>query len=440
MFKMNKLVASMSLATATLIAQNVQAAGFALNDHSATASGAALAGAAASDQDISFSFWNPALLTNANADGITLYVSGAAIFANMDVSVNSAADPLGNDMMPTASAPGSVVGTSFVPSIYLAIPVAEKTVLGAALNVPFGLAGDYDDNWAGRYHSAETSIQDISLSFSAAHQIADWVSVGASIQVHSVTVQLDAETTDFAAGGSIDGDGYGNLEADDIAYGYALGAQFTPAEGTRIGIGYRSEIDILAEGEGKYTNVGNTLVNEGVDNAGLKSENTLPSVLTLGLEQEFAGKFTFGATAMLTGWSSMEELRIKFDPGADNNTQPDSLLTFGFEDQWFYSLGLTYEHSDKITLRGGYAYDNSPLTDTYRSARTPDGDRQWFSFGGTYNLSETSSIVAAYTYVLVDDVNLNRDGSLDEDASRGTVNADYETNAHVLSVAFNTRF
>ena len=164
MFKMNKLVASMSLATATLIAQNVQAAGFALNDHSATASGTALAGAAASNQDISFSYWNPALLTN--ADELTLYVSGAAIFANMDVDVNSAKGPAGNDL---TGGPGSVLDSSFIPSIYLAIPVNDKTVLGVTLNAPFGLAGDYDDDWAGRYHSAQTSIQDSALSFSAAY-------------------------------------------------------------------------------------------------------------------------------------------------------------------------------------------------------------------------------------------------------------------------------
>ena len=438
MFKMNKLVASISLATATLIAQNAQSAGFSLNDHSATASGSALAGAAASDQDISFSYWNPALLSN--ADEITLYVSGAIIMANMDVSVNSSTDPLGNDLTATASSPGSVLDTSFIPSIYLAVPVADKTVLGVALNVPFGLAGDYDDNWAGRYHSAKTSIEDIALSFSAAQEITDWVSVGASVQVHSVTVLLDAETTDFAGGQSINGDGYGSLEADDIAYGYALGAQFTPTKGTRIGIGYRSEIDILAEGDATYTNTGTLLTSLGVDNAGLASENTLPSILSFGLEQDFAEKFTFGATAMLTGWSSMPELRIQFEPGADGITQPDSVLTFGFEDQWFYSAGLSYKHSDTLTLRTGYAYDSSPVTDAYRSARTPDGNRQWLSFGGTYKLSTTSSIVAAYTYVLVDDASVVRTGSLSEDASRGTLNADYETSAHVLSVAFNTRF
>lgn len=438
MFKYTKLVASMTIASATILAQNLQAAGFSLNDQSATASGNALAGAAASNTDISYSYWNPALLTNATET--TLYISGALIVPKMDVTVNSAQDPNNNDMTATATDSGNVVDTTLVPSIYLAVPVSNKTVLGVSLNVPFGLSGDYDDGWAGRYHSAESSIQDIALAFSAAHKFSDWFSLGASFQVHSAEVQLDAETTDFAAGGSVNGDGYGSLKGDDIAYAYSVGFTLNPTDSTRIGVGYRSEVELVADGEAKYTNIGNTLKALGVDNAGLQSENTLPSVLSFGLEQDLTDKLTFGASAILTGWSSMQELRIEFEPGADNNTQPDSVLTFGFEDQWFYSVGLTYDYSDNLVLRTGYAIDYSPVTDQYRSARTPDGDRQWLAFGGTYQYSDTTQIIASYSYILIDDVTVNRDGNLAEDASRGSFNADYESNAHVVSIALNTSF
>ena len=137
---------------------------------------------------------------------------------------------------------------------------------------------------------------------------------------------------------------------------------------------------------------------------------------------------------MRTGWGSMDELRIDFD-----STQSDSVLTFNFEDQWFYSAGLTYEHSDKLTLRTGIAMDNSPVTDEYRSARTPDGDRKWLSFGGTYSFNDMTSATFAYTRVSVDDVTVNRSGNSD-DTARGNLNADYKTSADVFSLAVNTTF
>ncbi len=443
MFKFKKSAVAMAMASTSLFAQHSFAAGFALNDHSASASGNALAGAAASQRDISTTFWNPAHFVNTK--DMNLYASGAIIIPNMDVTVNSAQDPAGNDMTAGSSSPGDVVDPSLVPSIYFALPVGENTVLGAAFNAPFALAGEYDDDWAGRYHSTGTSIQDLSLSFSAAHRINEYVAIGLSGQIHSIEVQLDAATTDFSAGQSSNGDGDASLKADDIAFGYALGVQVNPVEGTRIGLGYRSEVDILAEGKAKYKNTPPILKNAlGVDNADIQSENTLPSVMSLGFEQDIGEKFTLGATAMYTKWSQTDSLVIVFDEGADNKTQPDSVLTFGFDDEWFYSLGLTYDHSEKLTFRGGIAVDNSPVKDQFRSARTPDGDRNWLSFGSTYDLSENSSLVASYTYVMIDDVTVDRkaqsDGGLEEDASRGSLNADYETNAHVLSVAYNVKF
>lgn len=435
MFKYNKITISLCLASATLFSQQILAAGFALNDHSATASGNALAGAAASDQDISFSFWNPSLLTNASEP--TLYISGAIVAPKMDVTVNSASDPAGNSLSGDA---GDVVSPTLVPAIYYALPVTNDTVLGVSLNVPFGLSGDYENDWAGRYHSAETSVSDIALSFSVANQLTPWLSVGASVQLHSATFKLDSALTDFAGGKSAKGDGYASLEGDDIGAGYSVGFTIEPIRGTRIGAGYRSEVDMTIEGETSYSNVGNTLKGLGVDQAYFYSENTLPSVLSFGFEQRLTDTLTLGATAIKTGWSSMDELRIIFDVGDDNVKQPDSVLTFGFDDAWFYSAGLTYKYSDALILRTGYAQDNSPIKEKFRSARTPDGDRQWLSFGGTYHFSKTFNMTTAYTYVLIDDASVVRDGSLPEDASRGRLNADYETVAHVLSLSVNKAF
>ncbi|WP_086479371.1 OmpP1/FadL family transporter [Oceanospirillum sanctuarii] len=440
MIKKQLLASSIKLALFTLgsglTAQQASAAGFALNDHSATASGNALAGAAASNQDISFSFWNPALFSNAK--GVELYASGALVMPSMDVTVNSASDPGGNTL--SGKAPNDVVNPTLVPSVYFALPVTSSTTLGASLNVPFGLSGKYGKDWAGRYHSAETAVQDIALSLSLAQKLGGWGAVGASVQVHKGSVLLASSLTDFSGGNSSSGDGYAELEADDIAYAYSIGIALEPIDGTRIGVGYRSDVEYTFEGDADYTNVSPTLAALGVDEAYLFDELSFPSVLTMSLEQDLGERLTLGATAMKTGWGVLDEMRIAFAPGDDGIKQPDSVLTFNFEDQWFYSTGLTYEYSDQLTLRGGYAQDNSPAKEAYRSARTPDGDRQWVSLGGSYKFAGGSELTAAYTYVMIDDVSVVRDGSLSEDASRGKLDADYETSANVFSLAYNMSF
>lgn len=428
-FKISFMAASVAMAS------SVYSAGFSLNDQSATASGNALAGAAASGENISFSFWNPALLLNAKQT--SLYLSGAYVVPSMDASVTLAqdADSAGGNDLTASSATRSSdsVDDAFIPSIYFAKPLSDKTVAGVSLNVPFGLSGDYGDDWAGRFHATETSIEDIALSFSLAHQVTDKLSVGASAQLHQAEVVLASAvgSTNATYGG--EGDGY--IEADATGYGFSLGALFEPVKGTRIGLGYRSEVEFDFEGDVTYSDISSVLAASLVD-ASVSDSLVFPSVLTISLDQTLTKKLRLGLTAMQTGWGSIDELRVDFD-----SDQPDSVLTLNFEDQWLYSVGLTYEYSEKLVLRTGLAIDSSPVTDEYRSARTPDGDRKWVSLGGTYDFNNMTSATFAYTYVMIDDVSVSRDGSLTEDdAARGTFDADYESSAHVLSVALNMSF
>ncbi|WP_421851533.1 OmpP1/FadL family transporter [Marinomonas sp.] len=433
LFRASLVAASVAAAT------SAYSAGFALNDHSATASGKALGGVAASNEDISASFWNPALF--ANAKETTVYVSGAYVMPSMDVTVESANSADVNGAAAGGTAPlgtkstNDSVNKTLVPSVYFAKPLNEKTVAGISLNVPFGLSGDYGQDWAGRFHATETGIQDIALSFALAHKLNNWVTLGASVQIHKAEVILESAVgTPISQAG---GEGIGRIEADDTSYGYSLGVALEPKKGTRIGVGYRSKVDFDFKGDVKYTGVSAGLAKNGkLSNADVTDSITFPSLLSFGYEQDLSPKLMLGVSAIKTGWGVMDGINIKFE---NPSTQKNSVLTFGFEDQWMYSAGLTYAYSDKLTLRTGVAMDNSPVTDKYRSARTPDGDRKWISVGGTYDFNDMTSANFAFTHIMIDDVSVNRSG-LTEDAARGTLKADYSSSANVVSVGVNMAF
>ena len=428
MFKASLVAVSVAAASSAF------SAGFTINDQSATASGSALSTAAASSEDISFSYWNPALLLNAKTK--TFYINGAYVMPKQDVTNISATDPLSSKVSVKGSSSNTdAVDNSAIPSLYYAMPISDKTVFGVSFNAPYGLSGDYGDDWSGRFHATETSLQDIALSFSLAQRVNKWFSAGASVQVHQADVTLGSAVGTTASAAY--GEGIGKIDADATGYGYSLGVLITPLEGTRIGIGYRSKVDFDFEGSVKYTGVSNNLKNAyGLVDAGVSDSLTFPDMWIISLEQQLVPKLKLGLSAIYTGWSSMRDgLNIDYD-----SKQSNSVLTFGFEDQWMYSAGLTYDYSEKLILRTGVSLDNSPATDEYRSARTPDGDRKWYSVGATYNINDASSATFAYTYVDVKDVSINRDGSLTEDSSRGHYSADYKSSANVVSLAYNMSF
>jgi len=438
MFKKTKLVAGIALATATLISQQISAAGFAVNEQSATASGTALAGNAASDTDISFSYWNPALF--ANATETTLYINGSYVMPSVDMSnqtANNAALSAYGVTVSSTEGSSDPSESATIPSIYLAVPINAKTVLGVSLNVPFAISSDYDDDWAGKYHATKTELQDISLSLSAAYRVNDWVDVGASIQAHSTSMTLEAEVIDFDSS-SGDG-GYGSQELeDDLSFGWSVGIAMEPKPGTRIGVGYRSEVKVNQEGEVDFTDMSSTAeTNLGTVDSDITADNTLPSLLTLSLEQELTDDLTLGLTAMRTGWSSVQELNIDYDD--DTTSLGNSVVTLNYKDVWFYSVGLTYDYSEDLILRTGYALDNSPSDPDNLSARAPGSDRQWLTFGGTYNVSESTQVMFSYIRLTSDSATVDKDGT-GEDSSRGSFSADYDISANIVALAVNTSF
>ena len=58
---------------------------------------------------------------------------------------------------------------------------------------------------------------------------------------------------------------------------------------------------------------------------------------------------------------------------------------------------------DKLSLRGGVAYDETPVSDAYRTPRIPDGARTWIAVGGQYRAVRQSAIDFGYAHLFVED-------------------------------------
>ena len=121
-----------------------------------------------------------------------------------------------------------------------------------------------------------------------------------------------------------------------------------------------------------------------------------------------------------------KEIRIDFA-----NADPDSVEDFSWDDTRFWSIGAEYKLSDAFTIRGGYAYDETPTTFATRTPRLPDEDRRWYSLGLTWNMSEHVEINASYTRIEPDSPKV---GIIDA-ANRHTLFGDYDSNVNLFGVS-----
>ena len=141
-------------------------------------------------------------------------------------------------------------------------------------------------------------------------------------------------------------------------------------------------------------------------------------------------KLTLLADITWTGWSSFDELRIKYA----NTNQPDSATTESWDDTFRYSIGLDWQYSNKIKLRTGLAYDQTPIPDAeHRTPRVPGNDRTWLSFGGTYNINDAFTVDIGYSHLFVSNTSINNTFESSQPALAATLKGSYEASVDILS-------
>ena len=381
------------------------AAGFALVEQNVSGLGNAYAGQAASAQDASTIFFNPA--------GMTLLPDRQLVVAGH--LIKPSAEFTGTVSPAIGGGDGGDAGDwAFVPNAYFAYRVSPDIHLGGGLTAPFGLKTEYDADWIGRYQAIKSEVKTINLNPSIAYKVSETLSLGAGLNIQWIEAELTNRIPVY--GGPLV-----TIKGDDYGWGYNLGAlwQVTPA--TRIGLSYRSEVDYTLEG--KSSTSGPVV---GFLDGPITAEVTLPDSASLSVFYKLSPQWDLLADVTWTGWSDFDDLPIE---GTINKTSPEN-----WKDILRYSLGVTWHMSDKLSWRGGVAYDEAPVSDIDRTPRIPDGARTWVAVGGQYRLSQQSLIDFGYAHLFVNDPGLQSDDN------GTTLNGVYDSRVDILSAQLTLNF
>jgi long-chain fatty acid transport protein len=208
---------------------------------------------------------------------------------------------------------------------------------------------------------------------------------------------------------------------------------------TRIGVAYRSEVDIEVDGEADFTVPASTafVFSSGLFlDSDIGADVTLPASFSFSLSHQ-VDKITYLADITWTGWSSFDELRIEYD----NPAQPDSVTTEDWDDSFRYSFGIDYQYSDKMILRTGIAHDETPVPSAERrTARLPGDHRTWISFGMSYIYSNELSFDIGYSHLFVDDAEINNEFESSVPTLAATLTGDYDASVDIISAQLNWKY
>ncbi len=412
-----KVILASAIALASQVSF-VQAAGYGINEQSASYLGTGFAGRASNAIDASISATNPA--------GIS-FVNGRQVSAGADVILE------GGEFTGTHTTRGDgstkdFQKTSFVPFGYFAMPVDEKWSFGLAGYAPYGIELDYANEWIGAGFGDKTSVQVINLQGTMSYKFTDDFAVGFGLIGSHVKGELTSRPFNADA----------TIEGDDNTIAWNIGALWNVSEKTSLGLAYHSKLDFTLEGD--YTIENSplpSLVPNGVK--GVELSITMPEKLMASATHKIDEQWTVMADVTWTRWSRFEEFNVM-------NAQDSSseyYVPMNWTDTWALSLGTSYQLDDQWLLRAGYMFDESPVNDENRTVRSPDANRNWFTLGANWKAAENMSVDLAYAYVKLQDGAITEqkyDGPNDPSPALGTITGSYSSGSHIIGAQLNYKF
>lgn len=393
------LILVIATAVTVLACGTALGAGFALYDWSArgNALGGAMTGRADDPSALAF---NPAGITQ---------IPGSSMMAGLTfIMPGGTLTEIGGDSV------GMIDHTFIPPHFYYTRQLNGRLWFGVGLMTRFGLGTDFPPDWYGRYNSYYANIQSVSLNPNLAWKVNDRLSL--SVGVEALWFEYGARRkvppsqqvpmeTDF------------RLLGDDIGYGWNVGLHYRLDEATRIGLHYRSQVNLTISGTADF-----------LGSRDAWGDLTLPEMFMFGISRQVTPKLNVEVGAVYTGWSSYDSLQINVEG------LPPNIVEKNWKNVWRYQLGFEYKHSPEWTWRFGYTYDQEPSPDATVDFQAPMSDRQLFSIGFGYTKNDRT-LDFAYTYLLADDRTIAaRLG--DGIPQTRTSNVD----AHIFVISYSVRF
>ncbi|HBO7171435.1 TPA: outer membrane protein transport protein [Pseudomonas aeruginosa] len=419
--------------------QVAHAGGFMVPTTNTAGWGRSMAGGSLFPDDPSAAFNNPAAMAFIDKRIAQLTVN----YADIDIKYNgNAYDYRGNPMTggypvdpatggPSADAlptnDGGQAGFgAWLPTGFMVIPINDQLVFGLSQVVPMGMRSTWDPNWKGRDFAVDTKIETAGLSGSLSFKVNENFSLGAGVIIQRSSGFVSQNLDLYASGANSKplkemqfpaqvSSALMRVKVDNTSPGWFAGVVWKPTMRDSLGFAYHAKIRNKLKGHyNLYDHDGGLtkgaikggipgLAYPGLDlrmGASASARLDIPAYASLDWVHQFNDRFSLGATATWTEWSSFEDLTLK------SHGSTIVSIPYNYRNTWTLALGGDYRLTDQFTVRAGVAYDQTPTHNSTRDPRIPDGDRYFASLGAGYRFKSMPelSIDAAYSRQFVKEV------------------------------------
>ncbi len=411
-----------------LMAGHATAGGILIYEVGQEGNGLANAGAAALATDPSVLMSNPAGITQ--LAGTQMSVNAQVILGDINFSRDSNNQFDGNE---GGNALQWLPGSSF----FISHQLDDRSAVGFGMYGNFGLALDYDDDWAGRYFTQEAAVIGVSFQPTIAHQFTDQLSVGIGPRIVYGYYRTEMAINNNLLGLTDRPDGQLEYKDTDVGAGVNLGLLYKFDERTQVGLAYTSKVKLQFEDKPHLSKISNPAINAALsrlDVDSLELDMNVPQTVLLSVAHQLDPQWKLLGSLGWQDWSDFGEIGVEVD---SNVGGVDRTVNRQYKDTWHASVGAQYQATRQVRWSMGLGYDSSAVDDKDRTVDNPMGEAWRLATGVNYQLEEGLDLHMAYTLVWMGDMDVDQTKA----RSGNTLSGTYRNAAlHIIGGGATWRF
>ena len=344
---------------------------------------------------------------------------------------------------------------------YAGFKIYDNLAAGISLTTPYGSSLKWPKHWAGADLIQDISLKAYVIQPTLSYKITDKLSIGVGLQLAWGNVNLSRGlmgAKDFQGLGNLMEaklapflpalpasaaeaaqkiitvmknttvpPAYARLEGNaHMRAGFNVGIMYDICDKVTVGLSYRSKIKMrVKEGDASLTysnqnienafgqlellmaEYGGMLAGAGVelpnisipkyDQGSFHAELPLPSNTTLGVSYRPTDRWELALDLQYVGWNAYDSLNVYFNE-AELGIAPIKAEK-DYKNTMTYRIGASYKATDRLDVRAGVYYDQSPIRKKLYNPETPGMNKLGFSAGLTFEPYKGLQIDVAFLYI-----------------------------------------
>ena len=332
------------------------AEGFAINEWSAE--GVAMGGARMfAENDAANIAYNPASITKVRGEAFkqsAVYISPHGKYTAYDAT----GKPIDEGK--------NVVHAGWAPGNYYVKQLNDKDWIGVGLFSRFGMISEFERDSKVASNAFFSRLNGASLTPTYARKFDNKWSAAVGAEVNYVGLELQKNVFYNSVPTQTKGESW--------ALGWNAAANYAFDSKNEIGLVYRSKVTHSMEADFKAYMVNGMSIKRDA-----YGKVTLPDSWAIGYNHKFDDRTRVELNGTYTKWSTYDALNIDIE-GLGTIASPKN-----WNNGWRYAVGVEHKLSDKYTIMGGYAYDESVIPFDGADFIVPTGARRTYSLGFQYH-------------------------------------------------------